>query len=117
MRYGYIDLSKGERLRQARKYLGLSQEMLAEALGINQTVVSKMEGDKSAITAEHLEALYKRYRISSDYLLHGITEIEVPKEQVYYAPKEVMSNEQLSYELERLREDVKKLLKKDRPGK
>jgi transcriptional regulator with XRE-family HTH domain len=53
----------GERLREAREYVGLSQEAVANALGIPRPSVSSMESGKrkvSMIELRQLAHLYKR---------------------------------------------------------
>jgi transcriptional regulator with XRE-family HTH domain len=56
-------LQLGQRLREARTYLGLSQEFVAEQLGIPRASVSAMESGKRKVTGleiKQLAALYKR---------------------------------------------------------
>lgn len=53
----------GERLREAREYVGLSQEAVANELQIPRPSVSAMESGKrkvSMIELQHLARLYKR---------------------------------------------------------
>lgn len=53
----------GERLREAREYVGLSQEVVASALQIPRPSVSAMESGKrkvSMIELRHLARIYKR---------------------------------------------------------
>ncbi|HVB14005.1 MAG TPA: helix-turn-helix domain-containing protein [Candidatus Dormibacteraeota bacterium] len=58
---GYV--SMGARLREAREYLGLSQEVVAEALGVPRASVSAMESGRrkvSSLELRDLASLYKR---------------------------------------------------------
>lgn len=53
----------GARLRQAREYLGLSQEAVAETLGVPRQAVSAMESGRrkvSSLELRDLSHLYKR---------------------------------------------------------
>jgi transcriptional regulator with XRE-family HTH domain len=53
----------GARLREAREYLGLSQELVAESLGVPRASISDMEGGKrkvSSLELRDLSRLYKR---------------------------------------------------------
>ncbi|MEA2582591.1 MAG: hypothetical protein QOF33_676 [Thermomicrobiales bacterium] len=53
----------GQRLREARTYLGLSQEFVAEQLRVPRASVSAMESGKRKVTGieiKRLSALYKR---------------------------------------------------------
>ena len=56
-------LELGQRLREARTYIGLSQEFVAEQLGVPRASVSAMESGKrkvSGLEIKQLGALYKR---------------------------------------------------------
>ncbi len=56
-------LELGQRLREARTYLGLSQEFVAEQLSVPRASVSAMESGKRKVTGleiKQLAALYKR---------------------------------------------------------
>ncbi len=46
--------SMGARLRQAREYLGLSQEAVAEALGVPRASVSAMESGRRKVSSLEL---------------------------------------------------------------
>jgi transcriptional regulator with XRE-family HTH domain len=53
----------GERLRQAREYLGLSQDQVATVLGVSRSALSLMEAGQRKVEAlelKKLAALYKR---------------------------------------------------------
>ena len=47
----------GEKIRQARENAGLSQKQLAEALGLDQSAVSKWETGKSEPVIHNLRRL------------------------------------------------------------
>ena len=52
----------GERLREARKYLGLKQEEVAAHLGIPRTALSDIENGQRRVEALELTGLAKLYR-------------------------------------------------------
>lgn len=64
----------GERVKQARKATGMSQEEVAKRLGISKQVISQLENNK-AITenfnGDLLAALSHLYEVSYSYLLNG----------------------------------------------
>lgn len=60
-----------ERLRQAREYVGLSQEEVATALGISRPAVTNIESGSRKVEATELSTLARLYRRSLDYLLSG----------------------------------------------
>ena len=58
-----------QRLREAREYLGLSQEFVAEQLGIARLAVSAMETSKRKVSSLELKRLAKLYRRPYEYFL------------------------------------------------
>ncbi|MBR9973778.1 helix-turn-helix domain-containing protein [Magnetospirillum sulfuroxidans] len=52
-------LALGNRLKEAREYVGLSQEEVAEFLGISRSAVSLAEGGKRKVDAIELTKLAK----------------------------------------------------------
>lgn len=61
------------RLRDLREDHDLSQEQIAELLGIQQTVYSRYERGVQTIPLQHLVTLAKYYTVSTDYML-GLTD-------------------------------------------
>lgn len=61
----------GERLKQQRKMSGLSQEKVAEYLGVSRQAVTKWEAGQSAPNSENLMALAGLYHISLDELIEN----------------------------------------------
>ena len=57
----------GARLRQAREYLGLSQESVAEALGVPRASVSAMESGRRKVSSLELRNLARLYRRPLDW--------------------------------------------------
>lgn len=58
-----------QRLREAREVLGLTQEEVAAALGMQRTSVSGIESVKRNVSATELARLASLYRRSVDWLL------------------------------------------------
>jgi transcriptional regulator with XRE-family HTH domain len=73
-----------QRLREAREYLGLSQEYVAEQLGIPRAAVSAFESAKRKVSSLELKRLAQLYRRSYDYLL-GTTPPEPDADEVVVA--------------------------------
>jgi transcriptional regulator with XRE-family HTH domain len=61
----------GERLREAREYVGLSQEAVATALGIPRPSVSGMETGKRKVSTIELQELARLYKRPYSYFLGG----------------------------------------------
>lgn len=62
-------MTLGEKIKEARKQAGLSQEQLSEKLGISRSAVAKWEIDKGIPDVDNLKALSQLLGISIDYLL------------------------------------------------
>lgn len=68
---------RGDRVKERRRKFGLSQEELAEAVGVNQGQISDYEQSKGNPTATSLEGLAKSLGTSIDYIL-GLTDDPTP---------------------------------------
>ena len=78
-----MGLILGENLKSLRKEKGISQETLAEYLGISVQAVSKWENNLSYPDIEFLPTLANYYEVTVDYLLTGNS---IPKEKTtFYA--------------------------------
>lgn len=62
-----------ERMRELRQDNDLSQQQIADILGVAQTTYSQYELYKRPMPIEYLVALCKFYNVSADYML-GITD-------------------------------------------
>jgi transcriptional regulator with XRE-family HTH domain len=60
-------VSMGGRLRQAREFLGLSQESVAEALGIPRASVSAIESGRRKVSSLELRDLARLYKRPIEY--------------------------------------------------
>ncbi len=59
--------SMGARLREAREYLGLSQEVVAETLGVPRASVSAMESGRRKVSSLELRDLARLYRRAIEF--------------------------------------------------
>lgn len=62
-------MTTGERIQQLRKTAGLSQEQLADIVGVSRQAVSKWETDQSSPDIDNILALSKAFAVSTDELL------------------------------------------------
>ena len=62
-------MTLGEKLKEARKQAGLSQEQLSEKLGVSRSAIAKWETDNGIPDVDNLKALSKLLNVSIDYLL------------------------------------------------
>ena len=67
-------MTYGERIRQGRETKGLTQEELAEVVGVSRQAVSKWENGTSDPSTSNLCALAKLYGIPVEELLHETQE-------------------------------------------
>ena len=72
------------RLKDAREYLGLSQDDVATAIGISRPAVTNIESGNRKVEAVELAQLAKLYGRPVNYLLSGENE-EVPEKFAFYA--------------------------------
>ena len=61
----------GERIRRLRKKTGLTQEQLAEAVGVNPITISWWENDKYLPQTQNVKALAKALGVSEAELLNN----------------------------------------------
>ena len=64
----------GARIQAHRRRMGLSQEQLAERLGVSRQAVSKWELDESLPELDKALALCRVFGVSADILLQGCEE-------------------------------------------
>lgn len=61
-----------DRIRELRKNKGLSQEELAEQLGVSRQAISKWESEQSVPDIEKIILISDYFEVSTDYVLKGI---------------------------------------------
>ncbi len=69
----------GKRISTLRQERKLSQEYLAEQMGVTRQAVSKWENDQTAPDTNNLVALAEFFEVSIDYLATGRKEDEKPE--------------------------------------
>ena len=62
-------MTLGEKIKEARKQCGLSQEQLAEKMAVSRSAVAKWEANNGLPEVENLKALAQLLNVSVDYLL------------------------------------------------
>lgn len=61
----------GNRISERRKEMNLTQEKLAEKMGVSLQTISCIELGKKAIRPENLANLCIHLKVSADYILYG----------------------------------------------
>jgi len=69
-RRGFMKL--GEKIAVLRKQRGLSQEDLANMMGISRQAISRWEQDENTPDVENIVQLSEIFNVSTDYLLRGM---------------------------------------------
>ena len=72
------------RLREAREYVGLSQEDVAQALGVSRPSITNIETGNRKVDAVELDRLATLYRQSVSFLLNGEEAVGVSPTQVQF---------------------------------
>ncbi len=67
-------MNVGEKIKQLRTDKNLTQPQLAEAIGIEQSYLSKLENDKSVPSADIFQAILKALAVDVGNFLEGIDE-------------------------------------------
>lgn len=70
-------MNVGERIKQRREELGLSQGDLAKRMGVSRQAISKAEKHGGDITQKKIEKFADALHISADFLLYGETKFIV----------------------------------------
>ena len=83
-----MNIELANRLYEYRKQSGLSQEELAEKLGISRQSVSKWERAESCPDTDNLIELSKIYNVTMDELLNTSKDIKNIKEEKVEEVKE-----------------------------
>lgn len=98
---GYKHKEMGRRLRQARERVGLSQEEVAEKLGVDRVTVTQWESGRRRPSHDHLIRLAELYRTTTDALL-GVSSTSRDDVGVRDATNELTLEERLMRVLEDL---------------
>lgn len=67
--------TQGERLKNIRRKLGLSQAELGEKLGFSKQYLSNIEADRNLMNNDKLVKLLVDFNVNINYLLAGVGEM------------------------------------------
>lgn len=71
-----VDLHVGQRLRQRRTLLGMTQQKLADAVGIKFQQIQKYESGANRISASRLWVIARALEVPVSHFFEGLTEAE-----------------------------------------
>lgn len=74
----------GDKIKQARIDVGLTQEELAEILAVSRSAIAKWEGNRGLPDVSNLKVIFRALNVSVDYLLdeEGILDLSVTKKPI-----------------------------------
>lgn len=61
-----------DRIQNLRKTKGISQEQLADAVGVSRQAVSKWESEQNVPDVDKIILLSDYFNVTTDYVLNGI---------------------------------------------
>ena len=70
-----------ERIRQLRRYLDLTQQQFADALGIKRNTIANYESGRNAPVDSVLSLICKEFNVNEDWLRNGNGEMFLPESQ------------------------------------
>ena len=85
-------MSIADRILTLRKSKGMSQEQLAEAMGVSRQAVSKWESEQASPDPEKIIAMSEIFGVTTDYLLKGIE----PEKEAEIKPEEKMEEKHMA---------------------
>lgn len=68
-------MNRADRIQHLRKSKGISQEELADIIGVSRQAISKWESEQSSPDIEKIILLSDFFEVTTDYLLKGIEPI------------------------------------------
>lgn len=71
-------MTLAERIQHLRKIKGISQEGLADKIGVSRQAVSKWESEQSTPDLDKIIALSEYFEVTTDYLLKGEASAGLP---------------------------------------
>ena len=69
-------MTTADRIQSLRKSKGMSQEELADAIGVSRQAVSKWESEQATPDLEKIVIMSDIFEVTTDYLLKGIEPVK-----------------------------------------
>ena len=69
-------MTVGDRIQNLRKTKGMSQEELADKVGVSRQAVSKWESEQATPDLEKIVIMSELFEVTTDYLLKGIEPVK-----------------------------------------
>ena len=85
-------MNLSDRIQYLRKVRGISQEGLADQLGVSRQAVSKWENEQSMPDLDKIISMSDYFEITTDYLLKGIEPVVQKEEEQSIKHRRIASN-------------------------
>ncbi|MFA5646507.1 MAG: helix-turn-helix transcriptional regulator [Candidatus Ratteibacteria bacterium] len=104
-------MKTGDRLKEIRRKLKLSQIAFSDSIGVTQPAISLMEKNASAPSAEVLNNIRKTYNIDLNWLLSGQGEMFLTKieEKSTIETRLIQSRDELQNQINQLKKSIAEL--------
>jgi len=77
----FFDKKLSYKIKQLREESGISQEMLAEKLGVSRVAISSIENGERKVSAEEIKKIAQVFNISADILLSLTSDVTITLEK------------------------------------
>ncbi len=78
-------MNMADRIQYLRKTKGLSQEELADKIGVSRQAVSKWESEQSTPDIEKIIIMSELFEVTTDYILKGIEPVDMTNKKTIYS--------------------------------
>lgn len=78
-------MNMADRIQYLRKTKGLSQEELADKVGVSRQAVSKWESEQSTPDIEKIIIMSELFEVTTDYILKGIEPVNMTNRKTIYS--------------------------------
>lgn len=73
-----MEMTVGERIKQIRKVKGLTQQKLADMLGLKQNTIATYEMNKTTPSDRTIQDICEKFRINETWLRSGAGDMDAP---------------------------------------
>ena len=77
-------MNMANRIRDLRKQKGISQEELADKIGVSRQAVSKWESEQSVPDLDKIIIMSEYFEVTTDYILKGIEHVSTTNKNTMY---------------------------------
>lgn len=83
-------MNMADRIQYLRKAKGLSQEELADKVGVSRQAVSKWESEQSTPDLENVIIMSEYFEVTTDYILKGIEPVANKEQKSSELPSKIL---------------------------